>query len=155
MDLSLTVNGRVVELTAPAMTPLLEVLRESLSLRGAKPGCGEGRCGACTVLIDGEPVVSCLYPVALADGRAVRTVEGLAPPDGAIAPLQDALLEHAGVQCGACTAGILISLTALFDHDPAPDEEQIREALAGNICRCTGYRTIIDAALAVAAGGHQ
>jgi aerobic-type carbon monoxide dehydrogenase small subunit (CoxS/CutS family) len=155
MELSFSVNGRIAEVSAPATTPLLEVLRESLSLRGAKPGCGEGRCGACTVLVDGEPIVSCLYPVALADGRAVRTVEGLAPPDGPIAPLQDALLEYAGVQCGACTPGILMSLTALFDRDPAPDEEQIRQALAGNICRCTGYRTIIDAALAVAAEGRR
>jgi aerobic-type carbon monoxide dehydrogenase small subunit (CoxS/CutS family) len=145
-----TVNGRPVEVAAPGMTPLLSVLRGELHLRGSKLGCGEGRCGACTVLVDGEPVVSCLYPVALADGREVRTVESLAGPEEGLNPLQDAFLEHGAVQCGACTPGVLMALTALLERDASPDEAAIREALAGNVCRCTGYRKIIDATLAVA-----
>lgn len=150
MPHSFTVNNRRVEIDTPDMTPLLSVLRSRLGLTGAKPGCGEGRCGACTVLIDGRPAVSCLMPVALAEGRAVRTVEGLADPDGPLNPLQDALLEHGGVQCGACTPGILMALTALFERDATPDEAVVKEALAGNICRCTGYHKIVEAALAVA-----
>ena len=150
MSHTFQLNARHVEVDAPDMTPLLEVLREDLGRRGAKVGCGEGRCGSCTVLVDGEPVVSCLYPVALAEGREVRTVEGLAAPDAPLNPLQDALLEHGGVQCGACTPGILMSLTALLERDGAPDEHAVREALAGNICRCTGYTKIVEAALSVA-----
>jgi carbon-monoxide dehydrogenase small subunit len=150
MSHTFTVNTRAVEVDAPDMTPLLKVLRDDLGHLGAKVGCGEGRCGACTVLVDGQPVVSCLYPVALAEGREVRTVEGLAGPGAPLNPLQDALLEHGGVQCGACTPGVLMALTALLERNSAPDEDEVREALAGNICRCTGYRKIVDAALAVA-----
>lgn len=152
MPHSFTVNDRRVEVDAPDMTSLLSVLRGPLGLTGAKPGCGEGRCGACTVLVDGRPAVSCLTPVALAEGREVRTVEGLAEPDGPLNPLQDALLEHGGVQCGACTPGILMALTALFERDAAPDEAAVKESLTGNICRCTGYHKIVEAALAVAGG---
>src|SRR3954454_873464 len=148
-------NTRLVRADAPDMTPLLNVLRDDLGHTGAKVGCGEGRCGACTVLVDGEPVVSCLYPVALAEGREVRTVEGLAAPDAPLNPLQDALLEHGAVQCGACTPGILMALTALFERVSAPDEDAVREALAGNICRCTGYTKIVDAALAVAGSTNR
>jgi carbon-monoxide dehydrogenase small subunit len=150
MGQSFTLNTRRVEADAPDMTPLLEVLREDLGHTGAKLGCGEGRCGACTVLVDGAPVVSCIYPVALADGREVRTVEGLTAPDAPLNPLQDALLEHGGVQCGACTPGILMALTALLERDGTPDDGAVRDALAGNLCRCTGYTKIVDAALAVA-----
>lgn len=152
MSVVLSVNGRERAVDAAPMTPLLAVLRDELHLTGAKLGCGEGRCGACTILLDDEPVVACLLPLALAEGRAVRTVEGLTAPEEPLSPLQDALLEHGGVQCGACTPGIAMALTALLEHDPDPDEEAVRQALAGNICRCTGYRKIVDAALAVAAG---
>jgi len=150
MSIDLRVNGVQRPVQAAPMTPLLAVLRDELHLTGAKLGCGEGRCGACTVLLDGEPVVSCLLPVAAVRGRDVRTVEGLAAPDEPLTPLQDALLEHGGVQCGACTPGVVMALTALLEREPAPDEAAVTEALAGNVCRCTGYRKIVDAALAVA-----
>jgi aerobic carbon-monoxide dehydrogenase small subunit len=148
----LTVNGVPEEVRADGLATLLDVLREELGLRGAKPGCGEGRCGACTVLVDGAPVVSCLYPAALAEGREVRTVEGLARADGPLAPLQEALLEHGAVQCGACIPGVLMALTAALEDGGLGSEEEVRAALAGNICRCTGYRHIVDAALAIGRG---
>ena len=150
MTISFSLNSRAVEIdTANGMRPLLSVLRDELGHRAAKPGCGEGRCGACTVLVDDRPVVSCLYPVALADGKAVRTAEGLATGDG-LAPLQQALLDHGGLQCGACTPGVLMTLTALLERMPAPSEGEVREALTGNLCRCTGYESIVAAALACA-----
>lgn len=150
MSYSFTLNGRLVEVDAPGMTPLLTVLRDELGLHGAKLGCGEGRCGACTVLVDEDPVVACVYPVALAADRLVETVESVGAPDGALSPVQDALLECGGVQCGACTPGIVMSLTALLRRTPAPDDATVRTALSGNICRCTGYHKIVDAALAAA-----
>ncbi|MBC3193357.1 (2Fe-2S)-binding protein [Pseudonocardia sp. C8] len=150
MTYELTVNGRPVVVDAPAMTPLLDVLRDELDLRGAKRGCGEGRCGACTVRVGGRTVVSCLLPVALAAGEPVETVEGVAAPDAPLHPVQDALLECGGVQCGACTPGMVMSLCSLLEAHPDPDEQDVREALTGNICRCTGYQKIIDAALSAA-----
>jgi carbon-monoxide dehydrogenase small subunit len=149
MSYRLLVNGATVEIEAPGLRPLVSVLRD-LGLTGTKIGCFEGRCGACTVLVDGITVVSCLYPVGLADGARVQTVEGLAPRDGALRPLQEAILEAGGVQCGICTPGMLMSLTSLFASVPAPTEPEVLDALAGNICRCTGYRKIVDAALALA-----
>ena len=150
MTTELTVNGRTVAVPAAPMTPLLEVLRDELGLRGAKDGCGEGRCGACTVRLGDRTVASCLLPVALVS-EPVRTVESVAAPDGPLHPVQDALLEHGGVQCGACIPGVVVSLVALLEADPDPDEATVREALTGNICRCTGYQKIVDAALAAAA----
>ena len=147
-----TLNGRTVSSRAEPMTALVWVLRGELGLQGTKVGCAEGRCGACTVIVDGRAVVSCLFPVVLADGATVRTVEGLAGPDDPLTPLQDALLEHGAVQCGACTPGVLMSLTALLDGTLAPTEGEVREALTGNICRCTGYHKIVEATLAVANG---
>lgn len=147
----LEVNGRRVGVDGPALKSLARVLREELGLTGTKIGCSEGRCGACTVIVDGRTVAACLLPVALVDGATVRTVEGLAPDDGPLNPLQDALLEAGGVQCGVCTPGILMTLTWLLEREPAADEVSIREALTGNICRCTGYHKIVEAALA--AGG--
>jgi aerobic-type carbon monoxide dehydrogenase small subunit (CoxS/CutS family) len=142
-------NGGAVQVDeANGLRPLLSVLRDELGLRAAKPACGEGRCGACTVLVDDRPVVSCLYPAALADGATVRTAEGLGGDE--LAPLQQALLDHGGLQCGACTPGILMTLTALLERNPDPDEGEVREALAGNVCRCTGYEGIVAAALACA-----
>jgi carbon-monoxide dehydrogenase small subunit len=150
MEHAFTLNEQRVEVDAPPLTPLMGVLRDELGMLGTKNGCAEGRCGACTVLVDGEPVVACLTPVALVDGREVRTVEGLAAPDAPLNPLQQAMLDHAGVQCGACTPGILMSLTALLERESDPDDAAVRAALAGNICRCTGYHKIVDAALAAA-----
>jgi len=149
MTISFSLNGRAAEVDADGMRPLLAVLRDELGHRATKPGCGEGRCGACTVLVDDRPVVACLYPVALASGKTVRTAEGLATEDE-LAPLQQALLDHGGLQCGACTPGILMTLTALLERSPAPSAGEVRTALAGNLCRCTGYESIVGATLAVA-----
>jgi carbon-monoxide dehydrogenase small subunit len=152
------VNDDEVEVEAPGMRRLLDVLREDLALTGTKEGCGEGECGACTVLLDGAVVDSCLVPVCQVDGAEVRTVEGLAEP--ALAPagvprldqLQAAFLEAGGAQCGICTPGMLMAARAYLDAGGGPDEAAIREAIAGNLCRCTGYTKIIDA-IALAAGG--
>jgi aerobic-type carbon monoxide dehydrogenase small subunit (CoxS/CutS family) len=147
---SFTLNGQQAACDAPGLTPLLTVLRDELGLIGAKLGCGEGRCGACTVLVDGQPVASCIYPLVNADGAAVRTVEGLAAPGEPLTPIQDALLSCGGVQCGACIPGIVMTLTALLETTAQLDDAAVREALAGNICRCTGYQKIVDAALSTA-----
>jgi aerobic carbon-monoxide dehydrogenase small subunit len=145
MTTRLTVNGLEVELSVPGMRRLLDVLREELGLTGTKEGCGEGECGACTVLLDGEVVVSCLVPVCQAEGHEVRTVEGLAPGDGRLDVLQQAFLEAGGAQCGICTPGMLMAAEAFLEQGGAPTEDAIREAIAGNLCRCTGYTKIIDA----------
>jgi carbon-monoxide dehydrogenase small subunit len=151
------VNGEAVEVDAPGMRRLLDVLREDLALTGTKEGCGEGECGACTVLVDGAVVDSCLVPICQVDGSDVRTVEGLAAatPEGrALDPLQEAFLEAGGAQCGICTPGMLMSARAYLDAGGGPDDGAIREAIAGNLCRCTGYTKIIDA-IAIAAGGDR
>ena len=148
MSYQLIVNGVEFEVAAPGMRRLLDVLREDLGLSGTKEGCGEGECGACTVLLDGEPVVSCLVPLCQADGHAVRTVEGLAtagPQGPVLAPLQAAFLEAGGAQCGICTPGMLMSAEAFLASGADPSEEAIREAIAGNLCRCTGYTKIVEA----------
>jgi carbon-monoxide dehydrogenase small subunit len=132
------------------MTPLADVLRDTFFLTGAKVACGEGFCGACTVLVDDKPMVSCLVPVGLMEGRAIRTVESLAGPAGDLSPLQAAMEAHDAVQCGMCFPGILMSLTGLFEGCPGASRDEIRAALAGNICRCTGYERIVEAALSVA-----
>jgi aerobic carbon-monoxide dehydrogenase small subunit len=150
----LTVNGALVDVEAPGMRRLLDVLREDLGLTGTKEGCGEGECGACTVLLDGQPVDSCLVPVCQADGAVVATVEGLAEPspEGLVLdPLQAAFLEAGGAQCGICTPGMLMAARAYLDGGGGSDELAIREAIAGNLCRCTGYTKIVDA-IAIAAG---
>ena len=154
----LSVNGTPIEVDVPGMRRLLDVLREDLALTGTKEGCGEGECGACTVLVDGAPVDSCLVPVCQVAGAQVRTVEGLAPADDAERPLDDlqrAFLVAGGAQCGICTPGMLMAARAYLDAGGGPDEDAIRESIAGNLCRCTGYTKIVDAIALVASGGSM
>jgi aerobic carbon-monoxide dehydrogenase small subunit len=145
---SCKVNGVARELHAPPMARLLDVLREELGLTGTKEGCGEGECGACAVLVDGALVCSCLVPVAQVAGASVTTVEGLAAPD--LDAVQQAFLEHGGAQCGICTPGMLLAAESLLARTPDPTEDDVRQALAGNLCRCTGYMRIFAAVLAAA-----
>lgn len=146
-----TLNHNGVSLTTAPGRTLLEVLREDFGLTGAKNACGgEGECGACTVLLDGEAVNSCLVLISQVEGRSVLTIEGLSP-EGVPHPIQQAFIEAGAVQCGFCTPGMVLAAKALLDTHPHPDEEQIRSALSGNLCRCTGYTKII-AAVKLAAG---
>ena len=157
MPVSLSVNGTRYERTAEPRLLLSDFLRHELGLTGTHVGCEHGVCGACTVLLDGEPVRSCLLFAVQADGREITTVEGLAPAPDELNPLQAAFRESHGLQCGFCTPGILMSMTAFLRDHPDPDERQIREALSGHLCRCTGYRHIVEAvqlaASRMAAGG--
>jgi len=140
-------NGRATEVIAKPLATLGHVLREQLQLKAAKSGCRQGGCGSCTVLVDGEPVLSCLLPVANAAGRSVQTLEGFEGAD----PLQQVFHERFAVQCGFCAPGMLIAARALLDRNPSPTREEIAEAIAGNVCRCTGYESIIDAIVEAAA----
>jgi len=151
---TLMVNGARERLEVPSNMTLLQMLREKLALTGTKNGCEAGECGACTVLLDGEPVNSCMVLAVEADGREVITVEGLAP-EGGLSPLQEAFVEHNAVQCGFCTPGMLMSATALLERNPDPTEEEIKEALVGNLCRCTGYVRIVDAIQAASKGRSE
>jgi aerobic carbon-monoxide dehydrogenase small subunit len=144
MKINFEINGVVREIDAPPMKRLLDVLREDLCLTGTKEGCGEGECGACSVIVDGEVINSCLVPICQLQGANVLTVEGLAR-DGRLDPLQQAFLECGAAQCGICTPGMLISARSLLDVNQRPTREEIRAAIAGNLCRCTGYIKIIDA----------
>jgi len=144
MMINLQINATSHALDVPPMKRLLDVLREDLHLTGTKEGCGEGECGACSVIVDGEVINSCLVPVCQVSGSTILTVEGLAR-DGRLDPLQQAFLECGGAQCGICTPGMLIAARALLDETPRPSREEIKEAIAGNLCRCTGYIKIIDA----------
>ncbi len=137
-------NGELRRLEVPAEATLLEVLREELGLTGTKEGCGIGECGACTVLLDGRPVYSCLLLAVQADGRHVETIEGLGTEDKPH-PLQRAFVETGAVQCGFCIPGVLMAAKALLEEDPSPSRQKIREALSGNLCRCTGYWPLIEA----------
>ena len=145
------INGRAHELAPPPRRTLLQLLREDLHLTGTKEGCNIGTCGACTVLVDGEPVRSCLLFAVQADGCRVDTVESLAGSDGTLDPLQEAFRARHALQCGFCTPGMLMTLTAYLREHPSPTESDIREILSGNLCRCTGYQNIVQAGLDAAA----
>ena len=141
-----TVNGEAVRVVAHPLARLLDALREELRLTGTKEGCGEGECGACSVLLDGRLVNSCLVPVAQVEGSTVRTIEGVAE-GGRLHAVQQAFVEHGGAQCGICTPGMVLAAVALLEREPRPREDDIRDALAGNLCRCTGYTKIFEAVL--------
>ncbi len=147
----LVVNGQSQALEVPPMKRLLDLLREDLRLTGVKEGCGEGECGSCSVLLNGELVNSCLVPALQTDGAHILTIEGLADPDGRLAPVQQCFLEEGGAQCGICTPGMILATQHLLDRTPHPTVDQIREGLAGNLCRCTGYARIVAAVQACAA----
>jgi 4-hydroxybenzoyl-CoA reductase subunit gamma len=150
--LSLRVNGREREDAVADSTLLLDYLRETANLTGTKQGCDGGECGACTVLVDGTPRLSCLTLAASCAGRSIETIEGLAGADGRMSALQQAFHERLGTQCGFCTPGMVMSAEALLRVEPAPSEARIREALAGNLCRCTGYVKIVEAVRCACAG---
>jgi len=141
--IQVAVNGKAYELMVPPWRTLLEVIREDLKLTGAKEGCGQGECGACTVMMGGKTVNSCLVLAVEADGQEITTIEGLSE-DSKLHPIQEAFVEHAGMQCGFCTPGMIMSAKALLDRNPDPSEREIREGIAGNVCRCTGYTKIVE-----------
>lgn len=147
MRIEATINDRIETFDVAGDTTLMDALRNNLHLTGTKEGCREGECGACTVLVEGKMVDSCIYPAAAVDRRRVETIEGM--NDELSLQIKAAMVEHGGVQCGYCTPGFVVALSSLLRRQPDADEVLIREALAGNLCRCTGYAQIIDAALAV------
>lgn len=146
--LSMTVNNEPIEMAVPGNASLLEVLRDELGLMGVKEGCSEGVCGACTVLMDGQPVRSCITLALEADGSSITTIEGLAS-GGNLHPIQQAFVDNGAVQCGFCTPGMILSAKALLEKNPNPTDDEIKTALAGNFCRCTGYAKILDAVRSV------
>ena len=158
LSVRLTVNGAAFEGTAPARKSLADYLREDVELTGVRVSCEHGICGACTVLVDGKTARACLMLAVQADGTDVRTVEGLAAPDGTLHPLQQAFWDNHGLQCGFCTPGMLITALELLETNPEPTEADIREAIGGNICRCTGYvfivKSIMAAGESMRAGGR-
>ena len=151
--LTLTVNGAKYNLYVPAGRTLLELLREDLSLTGTKHGCDDSNCGACTVLLDGKAVKSCCMLALQADGADVVTIEGL-EAEGGLHPLQQAFIDHFALQCGFCTPGMILAAKAVLDENPDADEDDIREGLHGNLCRCTGYKKIVEAVMAVQRGEY-
>jgi len=155
IDITFVLNG--LEVTAPVDPEkrLIDLLRESFKLTGTKEGCGEGECGACTVIVDGRAVNSCLFPAAEVAGRTVTTIEGLLGPDNSLSPLQASFAERGAIQCGFCTPGMIVSAQALLQANPSATEREIREALVGNLCRCTGYVQIVEAIRACAREGSD
>ncbi|HEY2833563.1 MAG TPA: (2Fe-2S)-binding protein [Sporichthyaceae bacterium] len=149
MNVTFTVNDESVRIDVEPRRTLADALRDNCDLTGTHLGCEHGVCGACTVLVDGEPVRACLMFAVQAEGCAITTVEGL-QHDGALHPLQEAFVDHHGLQCGFCTPGMLLTAVHLLEHNPSPDRRTIREAMSGNICRCTGYQSIVDAVEAAA-----
>jgi aerobic carbon-monoxide dehydrogenase small subunit len=154
-SLRFELNGTPRELTIPAHTRLIDLLREHLGLTGTKEGCSVGVCGACSVLVDGQLLSSCLLPAAFVGGTRVTTIEGLAPDDDHLTPLQDAFIRHGGFQCGICTPGQIIAATALLNEEPHPTEGQIRRWMMGNTCRCTGYYKIVESIQAASEAGSD
>ncbi len=154
LKLKIIVNGKKHSLEIDPNLRLLDLLRNNLHLTGTKEGCGIGECGACTILMDGRAVNSCLILAGQCEGREITTIEGLTPEDG-LNPLQQAFIDHGAVQCGFCTPGMIMSAQALLDHNPTPTEAEIRTAISGNLCRCTGYTQIVEAIQAVADGSKE
>ena len=150
-ELSFVLNGSSVSLLIEGHDLLIDVLRGPLGQTGTKESCGKGECGACTVLIDGRPVNACLYPAAEVEGRSVTTIEGLLRPGNKLSPVQEAFIKEGGTQCGFCAPGMILSATALLEKTIEPSEEEIRDALAGNLCRCTGYVQIVESVKRAAA----
>ena len=144
VDITFTVNGAVKQVSVPANMSALDMLRDQLDLKGAKEACGEGECGACTIIIDDTSVCSCLMYAADCDGRTIETIEGVQTEDG-LDPIQQAFVEHGAVQCGYCTPGMVMQAKHMLNKNPNPTEGEIQRGLEGNVCRCTGYRKIIDA----------
>ena len=144
-----TLNGDPVEVEIDPHLTLLELLRDKLELLGTKEGCGMGECGSCTVLLDGKTINSCIFPAWEVEGRTVTTIEGLTDAQGNLHPIQKAFVEYGAIQCGFCTPGMVLSAKALLDENPKPTEEEIRNGIAGNLCRCTGYLQIVQAIKAV------
>lgn len=144
VDVAVEVNGKQQTLQAYPMERLLDVLREQLRLTGAKEGCGEGECGACTVMIDGQIVNSCLVPVAQVEGCTIKTIEGIALSESQLHEVQQAFIECGGAQCGICTPGMIMAAVSLLEKNPQPNDAEIRNGLAGNLCRCTGYMKIFE-----------
>src|SRR5271157_4414878 len=145
IELSFKLNGKTVEVAVGPGTLLVDLLRENFGLTGTKVGCREGECGACTVLVDGEAYNSCLMPALKVQGREVTTIEGLQKPDGSLDPIQQAFMDAGAAQCGFCTPGMIMNAKSLLSRNPNPDEQEIRKALSGVLCRCTGYRKIVEA----------
>jgi len=154
-EIEFTLNGNQMQMTMDDHWTLLHLLREELGLTGTKEGCGSGECGACTVVVDGMAINSCLYLAVDVAGREVLTIEGLAAKDGTLHPLQRAFVDNGGIQCGFCTPGMILSSKALLDENPRPTEEEIKNALAGNLCRCTGYVPIFASIQAVIDEGSE
>lgn len=148
-EIEFVINGKPYELSIPPWKTLLEMIREDLILTGTKEGCGQGECGSCTVIMGGKTVNSCLVPAVEADNQEIITIEGLADGEN-LHPIQDAFVEQAGMQCGFCTPGVIISAKSLLDRNPNPSLEEIREGIAGNFCRCTGYTKIVESISAAA-----
>lgn len=145
IEITVTINEREHTVTVPPSMTLLELLRNVLRLKGTKEGCGHGECGACTVLVDGKPVNSCLTPACQIDGKTVETIESLDRDESELHFIQRAYIETGAVQCGFCTPGLIMTTVALLRHTPEPTDQEIREAISGNMCRCTGYMKVIDA----------
>jgi carbon-monoxide dehydrogenase small subunit len=154
-DITFTFNGNPLALAVEDHWTLLHLIREELGYTGTKEGCGSGECGACTVIVDGAAVNSCLYLAAEIDGRTLVTIEGLAAPDGTLHPIQKAFVDHGGIQCGFCSPGMIMSAKALLDENAHAAEVEIKEAIAGNLCRCTGYVQIIESIKAASAGDPE
>ena len=150
LKIQLKVNGMAYEKEVEPRRTLLELIREDLELTGTKEGCGLGECGTCTVLLDGKPIKSCITLAVQANGREVTTIEGVEAPDGTLHPLQQAFIDHGAIQCGFCTPGMVLSAKALLAENPHPTEMEVRTAIAGNLCRCTGYQKIVEAILGAA-----